>query len=401
VSVLAIDGLGKMYRLGTKVQRELWALKDVSFVVDRGTILGVIGPNAAGKTTLLKVISRVTRPTTGRIVGEGRVVPLLALGAGFQPDLSGRDNVFMNAAMYGIPAKVVEQHLDEIVEFAGIGNFMDVPVKRYSSGMYLRLAFSVAVNMRPDILLADEVLAVGDLEFQERCLERVQRAGEDGMAVLFVSHDMEAIRRLCHRVLWLDAGQIVMVGDPEEVTAAYENRSAGVAAAKRRDNIVTLGGQITSVKLTSGGHEIGAARVSDQLEITITAEVTESDVVVLPRIDVRARGIVAFRSVAPEWMPMPAPGVISATVRIPPHLLADTVYSVDVAVAVRRGEQRMPIILQSALSFHVYDTAEREGIRGFHKGEFGGIMRPHLRWELAHVPGASASAASEDVSRVR
>src|SRR5678809_1382811 len=166
---LSVKQLGKRYVIGTRQRRDLWALRDVSFSVEQGEILGIIGPNGAGKTTLLKILSRVTLPTEGRVVGHGRVVPLLALGAGFQPDLSGRDNIFMNAALYGMAASDVEKRLDDIIEFAGIGDFIDVPVKRYSSGMYLRLAFSVAVNMNPDILLADEVLAVGDIEFQERC----------------------------------------------------------------------------------------------------------------------------------------------------------------------------------------------------------------------------------------
>src|SRR3954469_10390820 len=181
--IISVKKLSKRYVIGTKQRRDLWALRDVSFSVEQGEILGIIGPNGAGKTTLLKVLSRVTVPTEGRVVGFGRVVPLLALGAGFQPDMSGRENIFMNAALYGMAATDVEQCLPEIIEFAGIGDFIDVPVKRYSSGMYLRLAFSVAVNMKPDILLADEVLAVGDIEFQERCLERVKQAGESGMSV--------------------------------------------------------------------------------------------------------------------------------------------------------------------------------------------------------------------------
>src|SRR6185436_19824646 len=197
--ILTVKNVSKRYALGSKVQREVWALKDVTFALEKGQILGVIGPNGAGKTTLLKVLSRVTPPTEGRIFGYGRVVPLLAIGAGFQEDQTGRANIFLNAAMYGVPAELVEERLDDIIDFADIGDFIDVQVRRYSSGMYLRLAFSVAVNMNPDILLADEVLAVGDVDFQERCLERVKQAGRDGMIVLFVSHDMAAITRLCSR----------------------------------------------------------------------------------------------------------------------------------------------------------------------------------------------------------
>src|SRR5688572_9181313 len=211
--------------------REFWALKDVSLEVAPGTILGVIGANGAGKTTLLKVIGRVTPPTTGRVVGSGRVVSLLELGAGFNPELSARENIFMNASMSGIPRHEVRERFDDIVQFAGVGEFVDNPLKYYSSGMYLRLAFSVAVNMRPQILLADEILAVGDLEFQERCLDKVEEMGRQGLTVLFVSHDMEAVMRVSNRVVWIDAGQVSKIGDPEEVVTDYQNASWAKADA--------------------------------------------------------------------------------------------------------------------------------------------------------------------------
>ena len=221
--IISVKKLSKRYVIGTKQRRDLWALRDVSFSVEQGEILGIIGPNGAGKTTLLKVLSRVTVPTEGRVVGFGRVVPLLALGAGFQPDMSGRENIFMNAALYGMAAADVEQCLPEIIEFAASAIHRRAR-QALLSGMYLRLAFSVAVNMRPDILLADEVLAVGDIEFQERCLERVKQAGQAGMSVLFVSHDMDAIARLCDRVMWINAGQVVKIGTPDEVVTDTRTR---------------------------------------------------------------------------------------------------------------------------------------------------------------------------------
>lgn len=385
VNALEVVNLGKRYRLGTKSPRDLWALHDVSFAVEPGTILGVIGPNGAGKTTLLKIIGRVTRPTTGKVIGHGRVVPLLALGAGFLPDLTGRENVFMNAAMYGIPASDVEEHFDEILEFAGIGDFIDVPVKRYSSGMFLRLAFSVAINMHPNILLADEVLAVGDIEFQERCLERVKQAGAAGMSVLFVSHDMEAIRRLCDRVLWLNAGELVMVGSPEEVTTAYQNAAWSVSNSSkkaRQSGASGAAGEIVFVKLAVNGREIGAARVSDHVEVKIGIRITRPDMQVRPQIDVKARGVLAFRSTA-EAVAVEQPGLLSATVTIPPHVLADTVYSVDVAVGIRAGEESHPVVMYNALSFSVYDPNEAESARGSFRGQMGGVVRPRLDWTIA------------------
>ena len=186
-------------------------------------ILGIIGANGAGKSTLLKVIARVTRPTEGRVTGIGRVVSLLELGAGFNPDFSAHDNILMNAAMHGISRREVLDRMADIIQFAELDDFLDNPLRQYSSGMYLRLAFSVAINMQPDILLADEILAVGDIAFQERCLQRVAEESERGLTVLFVSHDMSAVSRLCHRVIWLDRGEVVQDGEPEGVIAEYED----------------------------------------------------------------------------------------------------------------------------------------------------------------------------------
>jgi ABC-type polysaccharide/polyol phosphate transport system ATPase subunit len=388
MNALEIRGLGKRYRLGSRVPREIWALHDVTFDVAPGTILGVIGPNGAGKTTLLKIIGRVTRPTTGTVTGRGRVVPLLALGAGFQADLSGRENVFMNAAMYGVPAADVERNMDEIIEFSGIGDFIDVPVKRYSSGMYLRLAFSVAINMQPDILLADEVLAVGDLDFQERCLERVKDAGAAGMSVLFVSHDMEAIRRLCDRVVWLNAGEVAAIGPPDEVTTAYQNAAwSGTQASRkgtRQRGTVSAAGELVFVRLMIGGREIGAARVSDDVSVVIGIRTTQPDLRVRPQVDIKAQGVLAFRSTT-EPVHVERPGFVTATVTIPPHVLADISYSVDVAVGIRRGEESFPVVLYNAATFNVYDPNEAESARGSFRGQMSGVVRPRLAWTV--VPG--------------
>ena len=218
--------------------KDLWALRHVSFAIPRSTILGVIGANGAGKSTLLKIIARVTRPTEGRVAGVGRVVSLLELGAGFNPDFSAQDNIMMNAAMHGISRREVLDRMADIIRFAELDEFLDNPLRQYSSGMYLRLAFSVAINMQPDILLADEILAVGDIAFQERCLQRVAEESERGLTVLFVSHDMSAVSRLCHRVIWLDKGEMVQDGDPEAVIAEYEE-----AALRGRSRDITFGGR--------------------------------------------------------------------------------------------------------------------------------------------------------------
>jgi len=380
--IISVKKLSKRYIIGTRQRRDLWALRDVSFSVEQGEILGIIGPNGAGKTTLLKVLSRVTAPTEGRVTGFGRVVPLLALGAGFQPDMSGRENIFMNAALYGMPAADVEQCLPEIVEFAGIGDFIDVPVKRYSSGMYLRLAFSVAVNMKPDILLADEVLAVGDIEFQERCLERVKQAGESGMSVLFVSHDMDAITRLCDRVMWINAGQIVKIGAPDEVVAEYQNSAWSLSGRSLKDtrsgSHKNEKGEISSVTLTSlEGKEVGAVRRSDDVLVNIGLKTLEDNLTVRLILHVHARGALAFR-VRSETYDMPTAGRYVASVKIPSHLLAETIYSVTIeALVYDAAVTKFPLAAFNALAFQVFDTeSERVDVRG-------GVVAPDLPWSFS------------------
>lgn len=198
-----------------------WALKDVSFDVRQGEILGIIGRNGAGKSTLLKIISRVTSPTTGRIKIKGRVASLLEVGTGFHPELTGRENIFLNGAILGMHKGEIEHKFDEIVKFADIDQFIDTPVKRYSSGMYVRLAFAVAAHLEPEILVIDEVLAVGDVGFQKKCLGKMGDVAKEGRTVLFVSHNVGAINNLCSRVIYFESGKIVMDNDPITVVGQY------------------------------------------------------------------------------------------------------------------------------------------------------------------------------------
>jgi lipopolysaccharide transport system ATP-binding protein len=395
---LTVNDLGKKYVIGTRQRRDLWALRQVSFATRPGEILGIIGPNGAGKTTLLKILARVTPPTEGRVRGRGRVVPLLALGAGFQPDVSGRENVFMNAAMYGIAAEEVERRMDGIVEFAGIGDLIDIPVKRYSSGMYLRLAFSVAINMDPDILLADEVLAVGDMEFQERCLERVQQAGSAGMSVLFVSHDMSAIARLCTRVLWLNQGEMMRLGPPDEVVTAYQNSAWSLAGrrlqGKKGGSHRNDSGEIVFVTLAStDGREIGAAKAADETLLKVGLRMDTSDVTARFQINVITRGTVAFRMRSQDY-PVSAPGMFVVSALIPANLLADTVYSVNVEVIIVRQREDQPekpdksvLAAFNALTFQVFSPSEGPA------EVVGGVVAPQIAWAMEHRPATAVSPA--------
>jgi len=202
-------------------KKEFWALKDVSFEVKPGEALGIIGPNGSGKSTTLKLLSRIMRPDRGKITVKGRFGSLIELGAGFHPDLTGRENVFLNASILGMSKEEISQRYDEIVDFAGVHDFMDTPVKWYSSGMHARLGFAVASHMDPEVLLVDEVLSVGDTGFQRKCLEKMKSFRENGATIVFVSHNLEAVSSLCDRAVWLNKGAIEKTGDVDEVIRAY------------------------------------------------------------------------------------------------------------------------------------------------------------------------------------
>src|SRR5690242_7494979 len=206
---------------GNRTNRTVMALRDVTFEVAAGEVLGIIGRNGAGKSTLLKVLCRITEPTLGRVDLYGRVASLLEVGTGFHPELSGRENIFLNGSLLGMTRKEIQAKFDEIVAFAEVEKFMDTPVKRYSSGMYVRLAFAVAAHLEPEILVVDEVLAVGDYSFQQKCLNKMQDVSTQGRTVLFVSHNMGAISRLCERCILLDKGQMILSGNVSKVVEAY------------------------------------------------------------------------------------------------------------------------------------------------------------------------------------
>jgi lipopolysaccharide transport system ATP-binding protein len=205
----------------TPEENLIWALRDVSFEVEQGGVLGIIGRNGAGKSTLLKILTRITNPTGGYARIKGRVGSLLEVGTGFHPELTGRENMYMSGAILGMRRAEIDRKFEEIVEFSGVARFIDTPIKRYSSGMYLRLAFAVAAHLEPDVLLVDEVLSVGDAEFQQKCLGKMGSTAEEGRTVLFVSHNMNAVKILCERAIWLEQGQIILTGEADEVVESY------------------------------------------------------------------------------------------------------------------------------------------------------------------------------------
>jgi lipopolysaccharide transport system ATP-binding protein len=216
----------------------IWALKNISFRVSKGEVIGIIGTNGAGKSTLLKILSRITDPTTGYAEIRGKVSSLLEVGTGFHPELTGRENVYLNGTILGMTKKEVDSKFDDIIEFSGVEKFIDTPVKRYSSGMLVRLAFSVAAHLEPEILIIDEVLAVGDAAFQQKCLGKMENVAKEGRTVLFVSHNMAAVENLCSRAIWIDGGQVVEIGETKKIIETYLQKSmqhARIPLADRED----------------------------------------------------------------------------------------------------------------------------------------------------------------------
>jgi lipopolysaccharide transport system ATP-binding protein len=295
---IRVSGLGKRYRIGERVrykslreslsnavtrtfrggrrtEETIWALKDVSFEVAPGEVVGVIGRNGAGKSTLLKILSRITEPTEGRVELHGRVGSLLEVGTGFHLELTGRENIYLNGAILGMKRAEIDRKFDEIVAFAEIERFLDTPVKHYSTGMYLRLAFAVAAHLEPEILLVDEVLAVGDAEFQKKCLGKMGDVARGGRTVVFVSHDELAIRRLCSRSVVLEGGTILFVGLTEDAFSRYRASRHDPAFSVDLRTVATPVARITNAQLLLGGHSTTEFVAGQQPDLVVTAEVCE------------------------------------------------------------------------------------------------------------------------------
>lgn len=254
--------------------KNFWALKDINFTVEKGEILGVIGHNGAGKSTLLKIFSRITPPTVGEICLRGRVGSLLEVGTGFHQELSGRENIYLNGAILGMSKKEIDRKFQQIIDFADIGNFLDVPVKRYSSGMQVRLAFSVAAHLEPEILIIDEVLAVGDAEFQKKCLGKIAEVTKkDGRTVLFVSHNLGAVRSICSRCLLLEAGKIKAIGEPNEIIREYmlaNSLNSSVVIDKKQHVKGNNDATITGVTMMNqNDHLTNSFLINEKLQLSI------------------------------------------------------------------------------------------------------------------------------------
>jgi lipopolysaccharide transport system ATP-binding protein len=409
-----VDGLSKRYRIGElqaaygtlreslshvakrltgqehhRGYDEIWALRDVSFALEEGKALGVIGRNGAGKSTLLKILTRITTPTAGRAEIRGRVGSLLEVGTGFHPELTGRENVYLNGAILGMKRREIRAKLPEIAEFSGVAKFLDTPVKRYSSGMHVRLAFSVAAHFEPEILLVDEVLSVGDAEFQARCLGRMEDIGATGRTVVFVSHQLQAVAQLCDRALLLDEGKIVMDGPSPEVVASYLQTVTGTSSLQTWEDESAPGDDLVrlrSVRITRpDGETSDFVDVREPIGIELTFVVQRDGPPILPKIKLTSGGQIIFNAmdVDMRWHEASPPGEYVATAWIPGNLLNEGLVTVDAAVcSIDSPKLHHHVSVHEAASFHMQDPLEGDSSRGTFTGQWRGVVRPLLEWSV-------------------
>jgi lipopolysaccharide transport system ATP-binding protein len=375
----------------------IWALEDVTFSLAEGEVLGLIGGNGAGKSTLLRILTRITSPTRGSAEIRGRVGSLLEVGTGFHPELTGRENVYLNGAILGMKRREIMGKFDEIVEFAGVEQFIDTPVKRYSSGMYVRLAFSVAAHLEPEILLVDEVLAVGDAEFQQRCLGRMESFGESGRTVIFVSHNMQTIAQLCDRAILLEHGRVVLDGHSSDVVARYLQSGLGSGSSRVWPDDASAPGD-DLVRLRSArvvgedGDPLDSVDVRRPVGVQIAFRVLRAGEPVMPKFKlVDRRGDIAFNAMdtADRWRAPSTPGEYVATAWIPGNLLNEGLYSADIAVcSIAAPKLHHHFQERAAVAFHVQDPMLGDSARGNFTGQWRGVVRPLLDWTVTGPDGA-------------
>lgn len=408
-TIIRVDRLSKQYRLGKrrpyKTMREslvgavtspfrrlagngngtdggpdsFWALKDVSFEVKQGDVVGIIGRNGAGKSTLLKVLSRITEPTDGEVELFGRVGSLLEVGTGFHPELTGRENIYLNGAILGMRRSEITDKFDEIVAFAETEKFLDTPVKHYSSGMYTRLAFAVAAHLEPEILIVDEVLAVGDAAFQKKCLGKMKDVAGQGRTVIFVSHQMNAVRALCNQCVMLCQGEVERTGPSAEVVDYYMADAPGASSEWRNDGTEFADAAFVPMRFAAVDAEgrtlVSPVGADEPVRVAITGQVLRPHVALNVGIAVYAMsGELLFWSVSTDRRPDEWPtlrGSVTLTTKIPPHLLNEGVYRIELIVSMHhiewisepgRNAPAISVNVHGGLSESPYWMAARPGL---------------------------------------
>jgi lipopolysaccharide transport system ATP-binding protein len=375
---------------GGQNHQTLWVLRDVNLQIQSGELVGIIGHNGAGKSTLLKILSRITRPTKGRVEIFGRVGSLLEVGTGFHPDLTGRENVYLSGAILGMRRAEIARKFDEIVAFSELEKFIETQVKFYSSGMYVRLAFSVAAHLEPEILIMDEVLAVGDAAFQQKCLDKMHAIRQQGRTIFFVSHNMPAITRLCKRVVLLEAGRVVADGEPHTVVNRYLSASWKTGALREwNQETDTAGDAVVRLRRVRVCDEQGAATavvdIRRQFRIEITYDVLDAGHTLLPVVELyNEEGTEVFTThdTGEEWRRRERPaGRYTSAVKIPGNLLAEGSLLAHVSVMSHFPATILHVRETSAVAFQVVDTNEGDTARGDYVGPLPGVVRPLLEWE--------------------
>jgi lipopolysaccharide transport system ATP-binding protein len=368
-------------RWNTRLTREdFWALRDVNFEIKRGDVVGVIGRNGAGKSTLLKLLSRITEPTSGRISIQGRMASLLEVGTGFHPDLSGRDNIYLNGALLGMKRAEIRAKFDEIVTFAEVERFLDTPVKRYSSGMYVRLAFSVAAHLEPEILIIDEVLAVGDAAFQKKCLGKINQVSRDaGRTVIFVSHSMGVVANLCRQAIFMERGQVVRTGPVGEIVGAYiqsGNHASGEVSWEETDERAgNTRMRLRRARVVSEGRVCRDVPIDRDIWVEYEFSVFTPGLTLTSSIHLFDKHGSCVLSSGPGNS-TPAAGVYRDRVRLPANFLNDGLYSVSILLITE--STHIEVNVTEAITFTVHETGAG---RGEFTGTIIGCIRPRLDWE--------------------
>jgi lipopolysaccharide transport system ATP-binding protein len=421
---LRVKGLGKRYRLGEResyltlrdaitraVVRPLgrshtsrsyvdfWALRDVSFEVERGEALAIVGRNGAGKSTLLKVLTRITEPTEGSAAVAGRVGALLEVGTGFHPELTGRENIALNGAILGMRRHEIQAKYDEIVDFAGVERFVDTPVKRYSSGMRARLAFAVAAFLETEILIVDEVLAVGDAEFQRKCMGKMDDAARGGRTVLFVSHNMTAVESLCQRAVWLDRGRVRADGPTQEVVGKYLSASFSALSERFWPDVQSApGNDLVRIRRAAVRPESGIPSDPMDVRTPLVLEfeywnLRQGALLNLSLHIYNAQGVLVFNALPyleKSWQGRPFPrGLYRDTCHIPGDLLNDGTYRVDLMVV----EREQAIFREDEIL--VFDIRDDPHSRDGWFGSWEGAVRPQLAWETEQLVAADVPVGGE------
>ena len=400
-TAIKVDRLGKKYAIGKEKDGSLrgslsnilkkpsskivdfWALKNISFEVEKGDVIGVIGKNGAGKSTLLKVLSQITKPTEGIIEIDGRVASLLEVGTGFHPELTGRENIYLNGTILGMSRKEVTVKFDEIVEFSGIKKFIDTPVKRYSSGQYVRLAFAVAAHLEPEILIIDEVLAVGDSEFQKKCIGKMKDVAGKGRTVIFVSHNMNAVNSLCNKCILIEEGEITATGDTRVIVDKYLSNESGLSNSKTwlekhpGDSIAKL----HSCKIINTSNQTqDYIQINEEFGIEYTVEIIENGHIPIPNIHVKTRKEESvFISAEKQMDDFFKIGKYKCIVWLPGHLLNTGEYTIDIGLT-SMAPYKCHFIEQKALSFEVIEDINLR-LEG-HTQPISGVIRPRLNWKI-------------------